>query len=183
MRAIARFTIRHARLTLGAWALVLVAALAFGASATDHIGQPSLRIPGSDSARAADLTNREFGGTISMAVLLEGPPKLVEQRGPRLVRELQEIEGVEVLSPWAIGGERVLKEPRGQALLALQVRRPFDRISDETMPAVAGGDRPRGAAAAEGADHRAWRRSCARSTSRRSTRSTRASCSRCRSCS
>ena len=71
-----------------------------------------------------------------MAVLLQGPPKLVEQRGPRLVRELQDIEGVEVLSPWAIGGERVLKEPRGQALLALQVRRPFDRISDETVPAV-----------------------------------------------
>ncbi len=136
MRAIARFTIRHARLTLAVWVLVLAAALAFGASATDHIGQPSLRIPGSDSARAADLTNREFGGTISMAVLLTGPPKVVEQRGPRLVRELQDIEGVEVLSPWAIGGERVLKEPRGQALLALQVRRPFDRISEETVPAV-----------------------------------------------
>ena len=136
MRAIARFTIRHARLTLVAWLLVLAAALAIGASATDHIGQPSLRIPGSDSARASDITNRQFGGTISMAVLLEGPPKVVEQRGPRLVRELQDIEGVEVLSPWAIGGERVLKEPRGQALLALQVRRPFDRISEETVPEV-----------------------------------------------
>ena len=136
MRAIARFTIRHARLTLAAWVLVLAAALALGASATDHIGQPSLRIPGSDSARASDVTNREFGGTISMAVLLQGPPKVVERRGPRLVRELQSIDGVEVLSPWAIGGERVLKEPRGQALLALQVRRPFDRISEETVPAV-----------------------------------------------
>ena len=136
MRAIARFTVRHARLTLGAWALVLVAALVLGASATDHIGQPSLRIPGSDSARASDLTSKEFGGTISMAVLLQGPPKLVERRGPALVRELQEIEGVQVLSPWAIGGERVLREPKGQALLALQVSRPFDEISKETTPEV-----------------------------------------------
>ncbi len=30
----------------------------------------------------------------------------------------------------------MLKEPRGQALLALQVRRPFDRISEETVPEV-----------------------------------------------
>lgn len=134
--AIARFCVRRARLVLGAWALLLLAALAIGESTTDHIGQPSLRIPGSDSARADDLTRKAFGGTISMAVLLKGPAKEVERRGPRLVRELQQIEGVHVLSPWAIGGERVLREPAGQALLALQVSRPFDEISQQTTPAV-----------------------------------------------
>ena len=71
-----------------------------------------------------------------MAVLLKGPPKVVEQRGPRVVRELQKIEDVQVLSPWAIGGARVLKEPAGQAMLALQVTKPFQEISEETMPAV-----------------------------------------------
>ncbi len=136
MRALARFTVRHARLVLVGWVLVFAAALVIGASATDHIGQPSLTIPHSDSARAAALTSDEFGGTISMAVLLEGPPAEVERRGPEIVRELQKVEGVQVLSPWAIGGSRVLKEPAGQALLALQVSRPFDEISSETTPAV-----------------------------------------------
>ena len=136
MRTVARFIVRHARLVLGAWAVVLVAALVIGASATDHIGQPSLTIPRSDSARAAALTSDQFGGTISMAVLLEGPPAVVERRGPQIVAELQKVKGVQVLSPWAIGGSRVLKEPAGQALLALQVSRPFDEISRETTPAV-----------------------------------------------
>ena len=60
---------------------------------------------------------------------------MVEAR-PALVRELERIDGVEVLSPWAIGGARVLREPPGQALLTLQVRKPFEQISDETTPAV-----------------------------------------------
>jgi RND superfamily putative drug exporter len=43
---------------------------------------------------------------------------------------------VDVLSPFAIGGDRRLREPPGQALLTLQVNRPAEEISDETIPAV-----------------------------------------------
>ncbi len=136
MTALARFAVRRRRLVLAAWLLVFVAAIIVGQGTRDQIRQPSLTIPGSDSARAGQLTERAFGGTISMAVLLEGPADLVERRGPVIVRELQEIEGVEVLSPWAIGGSRVLREPPGQAMLALQVARPFDEISAQTTPAV-----------------------------------------------
>ncbi|MCU0313703.1 MAG: MMPL family transporter [Solirubrobacteraceae bacterium] len=136
MRPIARFMVRHARLVLVAWLAVFAVALLFASTAQDNIRQPSLRIPGSEAARAGDLTTREFEGTISMAVLLSGPPEQVERQGPKVVRELQEIEGVQVLSPWAIGGARVLREPDGQALIALQVKRPFDEVSEETVPEV-----------------------------------------------
>ncbi|HMJ02368.1 MAG TPA: MMPL family transporter, partial [Conexibacter sp.] len=60
----------------------------------------------------------------------------VEREGPQIVRELQRIEGVEVFSPWAQGGRRVLRERPGQALLSIQVRRSFNEIFDETTPAV-----------------------------------------------
>ena len=76
---------------------VVAALVVIGASATDHIGQPSLTIPRSDSARATALTRDQFGGTISMAVLLEGPPAVVERRGPQIVAELQKVKGVQVL--------------------------------------------------------------------------------------
>ncbi len=136
MSAIARFIVRRRWFVLAAWALVLGLALVAGADTREHIRQPSLTIPGSDAERADSLSSREFGGTVSMAVLLKGPAAEVEKRGPRLVRELQEIDGVQVLSPWAIGGSRVLKEPSGQALLALQVKKPFEQVSEETTPAV-----------------------------------------------
>src|SRR5204863_3564485 len=73
---------------------------------------------------------------IAMAILLKGPPDQVERQGPVLVQRLQGIDGVQVLSPWAAGGARVLREPPGQALLTLQVKKPFQQISDETTPAV-----------------------------------------------
>src|SRR5689334_926562 len=41
-----------------------------------------------------------------------------------------------VLAVWAVGGARVMQEPAGEALLTLQVRRPFQHISDTTTPAV-----------------------------------------------
>src|SRR6185295_14020119 len=43
---------------------------------------------------------------------------------------------VDVLSPFAVGGDRRLREPPNQALLTLQVRRPNEEISKETIPAV-----------------------------------------------
>ena len=41
-----------------------------------------------------------------------------------------------MLSPFAIGGDPRLAEPPGQALLTLQVNKPAEEISDDTIPAV-----------------------------------------------
>lgn len=136
MRWLARFAARRPGPVLLVWAVAFVVALLAAPSARHHLRVTDLQIPGTPSARAAALTQREFGGTIAMAVLLKGPPALVEARGPAIVRALERIDGVEVLSPWAPGGARVLREPDGQALLTIQVRRPFQRIVDETTPAV-----------------------------------------------
>jgi len=121
---------------LALWAVAFVVAVLSTSYARDQIHETDLRIPGSDSSRAAELTQEQFGSTLAMAVLLEGPPRVVEREGPEIVERLERIEGVEVLSPWAQGGARVLREERGQALLSLQVSRSFREISDETTPAV-----------------------------------------------
>src|SRR5262249_49142030 len=39
-------------------------------------------------------------------------------------------------SPWASNGVRMLSEPRGQALLTIQVLRPFKQIAEQTTPAI-----------------------------------------------
>jgi len=122
MRQLARFAARRPGPVLLVWALAFVIALFFASKARHNLHETDLQIPGTDSARAAKLTRQQFGGTISMAILLKGPPQQVEQQGPPLVQRLERIKGVQVLSPWAIGGARVLKEPPGQALLTLQVQ-------------------------------------------------------------
>jgi uncharacterized membrane protein YdfJ with MMPL/SSD domain len=103
MRQLARFAIRRPGPVLLLWALAFVLALIFASKARNNLHETDLQIPGTDASRAAHLTQREFGGTISMAILLKGPPAIVEQRGPEIVRRLERIKGVQVLSPWAIG--------------------------------------------------------------------------------
>ncbi|HEX5146251.1 MAG TPA: MMPL family transporter [Conexibacter sp.] len=137
MRRLGRFATRRPAWVLGAWAVVFVIALLTASHARDQIHETDLRIPGSDSARASDLTASQFGSTLAFAVLLVGPRATVEHEGPAIVRRLGRIEDVEVLSPWNGQGRRVLQEKPGQALLTVQVRdKSFRQISDDTTPAV-----------------------------------------------
>lgn len=136
MRWLGRIGTRHPITILVVWAVAFAIALLTASSAQDQIAETDLQIPGTDSSRAAQLTRQEFGSTLAMAVLLTGRPAVVEREGPEIVGELQRIEGVEVFSPWAQGGRRVLREAPGQALLTIQVRRDFREIFEETTPAV-----------------------------------------------
>lgn len=136
MRWLGRFATRRPVAILAVWAVVFVVALLTASSARDQIHETDLKIPGTDSARAQELTQGQFGSTLAMAVLLTGPPAVVEREGPGVVRQLERIDGVEVFSPWTAGGGRVLREQPGQALLSIQVRHAFRQISDETTPAV-----------------------------------------------
>lgn len=136
MRILARISILRPRLVLGLWAAALIAALVFGAAARENLHETDLQIPGRPSQRAAELTEREFGSTISMAIVLKGPTKEINSEGPKLVKKLEEIDGVTILSPWDVSSQSTLRQPAGQALLTIQVSKPFEQISDETAPAV-----------------------------------------------
>ena len=139
MRHIARFAIRRPVPILIFWVGAFVVALFLAGNARDNLHETQLQIPGTDADRAAKLSERQFGGTISMAILLKAPPsreRALEREGRVLVQRLEQLPGVDVLSPFAIGGDPRLREPPGQALLTLQVNRPAEEISDKTIPAV-----------------------------------------------
>ena len=139
MTHIARLAVRHPVPILIFWVGAFLVALAFAGKARDNLHETQLQIPGTDADRAAKISERQFGGTISMAVLLKAPvseQRALEREGRVLARRLERIPDVSVLSPFAIGGDSRLAEPPGQALLTLQVNRPAEEISDETIPAV-----------------------------------------------
>jgi len=137
VRRLGRFAARRPWGMLGAWALVFAVALVTASSARHQIHETDLQIPGTPSARAAQLTKQQFGSTIALAILLLGRQPVVEAQGPRIVHQLERIPDVEVLAPWDRHGRRVVTEPHGQALLTIQVRnKSFRQISDTTTPAV-----------------------------------------------
>ena len=136
MRRLGRFAARRPIWVLSAWAVVFVVALLTASNARHQIHETDLQIPGSDSARAAQVSREQFGSTIALAVLLQGRQRVVEREGPLIVRQLGRIDGVEVLSPWNAAGRRIISDPPGQALLTLQVHKSLRQIFDDTTPAV-----------------------------------------------
>jgi RND superfamily putative drug exporter len=139
LRSIARFAIRRPVPILLVWIGIFVVALFLAGKARDNLHETNLQIPGTDSYRAAKLTERQFGSQISLAVLLKGPvgdEPTLRREANRLIARLERIEGVQVLSPYAIGGDRALREPPNQALLTLQVSRSEEEVSNDTLPAV-----------------------------------------------
>ena len=80
MRHIARLAIRRPVPILIFWIGAFVVALFFVGNARDNLHETQLQIPGTDADRAAKLSERQFGGTISMAILLKAPRRNVRPR-------------------------------------------------------------------------------------------------------
>jgi RND superfamily putative drug exporter len=139
LSTLARFAIRRPVPILVVWIGIFLVALFFAGKARDNLHETNLQIPGTDSARAAKLTQSQFGSEISLAVLLKAPTgdeQTLKAEAERLISRLEHIDGVQVLSPYAIGGSRALREPPNQALLTLQVSKSEEEVSKQTLPAV-----------------------------------------------
>ncbi len=111
--------------TLIGWA-VAIAVLAFlGAGITQRLAPMSLEVPGTPSSRAEAMLRAKFGNTIPIAILLKGPPALLDIQGRRLASELRDIHQVQVLSPWDRGITMHSLRPRpGAAFVLVNYIRP-----------------------------------------------------------
>ncbi|MBK5220604.1 MAG: hypothetical protein JJE35_12600, partial [Thermoleophilia bacterium] len=92
-------TARRPRLVLGAWVLVVAGLALLGTGITDRLAPTSLLVPGSPSARAHAMLEREFGDSVPVTVLIEGPARAVDRQGPRLAEALRRERDVQVMSP------------------------------------------------------------------------------------
>src|SRR3712207_9432452 len=74
-----------------------------GLSLESRLTPTTLYTPGTESARAAAIYSEEFGDGITIPVLLEGPPRALNEQGPALVRKLRAKDDLRVLSAWHRG--------------------------------------------------------------------------------
>ena len=140
MRHIARLAIRRPVPILIFWVGAFLVALLFVGKARDNLHETQLEIPGTaaDAGRRAEraaVRRLDRDGDPARGARGTCRPRSAA-KGRRLVRRLERIPDVDVLSPFAVGGDRRLREPPNQALLTLQVRKPNEEISKETLPAV-----------------------------------------------
>ena len=125
MRHIARLAIRRPVPILIFWVGIFLVALLLAGKARDNLHETHLQIPGPPPTGPRSSPSSQFGGSIAIAILLkapEGTSACSHARAERLVRRLERIQGVDVLSPFAVGGDRRCASRPNQALLTLQVQ-------------------------------------------------------------
>jgi RND superfamily putative drug exporter len=105
------------RLTLAAWGAAIAVLASFGVGIQDELREGDYVLPGTESARAADLDERGFGQNELTPVLLTGPREQLERQGPPFVRDLR--RHWTVLSPWDPGARSSQLRPSPRAALAL----------------------------------------------------------------
>ena len=96
----------------------------------------SVDVPGTESARGAELLERAFGDSAPFVVLLRGPAPALDRQGPRLIRDLRRDPRVTTLSPWDRGTiDRLRPSPR-RALVLVDFHVDSETATDEAVPAL-----------------------------------------------
>ncbi|QEC49803.1 MMPL family transporter [Baekduia soli] len=118
MLRLALLSIRRPVPTLLVW-LAVAAALTVAGLGVSHSLSPSVvTVPGSESSRAQTLADRQFGPSVLVPILLQGPAAQLDRQGPELVRRLAARSDTRVMSAWD-GGDaaKALRPAPGSAMI------------------------------------------------------------------
>jgi uncharacterized membrane protein YdfJ with MMPL/SSD domain len=103
MLHLARFSTRRPFVSFALWFAVAAALAAIGLGVSHSLSPTIVVVPGSESARAEHLAESNFGPSVLVPVMLEGPKAQLDAQGPALVKALSARRDTRVLSAWDIG--------------------------------------------------------------------------------
>jgi len=116
------FGARRPRAALAGWLVATAILAVIGLNVGRHLSVSNLLVPGTESAREAQLFEQQFGNSVSAPILLTGPSAALDREGPALVRGLATLSGTHVVSAWDGGSlGRSLRPSPGRALVLVDV--------------------------------------------------------------
>ncbi|CAB4910628.1 unannotated protein [freshwater metagenome] len=118
MRSLSALSLRRPALALVLFVVATLALAAFGGS-RQAVQPASLKVQGTESARAQALISGRFDESSTVPVLLSGPSKQVRSQGLALSRVLDDQPGVTLASPWNAPSLRKTLRPAPDQLLML----------------------------------------------------------------
>lgn len=98
---VARAIARAPRRLVAVWILLVAILAVLGAGIEHKLTVHIAYVPGSETARAHEIVQREFGNEEALVVMLHGPHRRLERQGATLARRFGELPRVQVVSPWA----------------------------------------------------------------------------------
>src|SRR6476660_3696384 len=89
MIRLAELSIRYPKRVLAFCIVVAAIAAVFAFGIGDQLSPSKTIIPGTESARAAQVAQDEFGQSVLVPILLQGPAAQIDIQGPKLVTALR----------------------------------------------------------------------------------------------
>src|SRR5579864_1267584 len=117
MISLAKLSIRRPKSSLAIWLVVGIALSLVGFGVSKTLSAPISVVPGTQSSRAQQLGNAQFGPTQLVPILLEGPRAQLNREGPPLVAALARRPYTRVLSAWDAGTAAAGLRPKPDAAM------------------------------------------------------------------
>jgi uncharacterized membrane protein YdfJ with MMPL/SSD domain len=137
MIRLAQFSIRRPKLALAVWGTIAAILVAIGFGVTDRLSPTMTFVPGSESTRAEELAESEFGPSALVPILLTGPKAQLDRQGPIVVHELKARGDTRVLSAWDAGETGDAMRPSAtEAMILASVARTDEEMLDGVQDSI-----------------------------------------------
>jgi RND superfamily putative drug exporter len=117
MLRLAKVSIRFPIHAIVVWAFIAFTLAAVGLGVSRSLSPSVTVVPGSESSRAQQLARDEFGSSVLVPILLEGPKRELDRQGPRLVAVLSARADTRVMSAWSTGETGTALRPTPNAAM------------------------------------------------------------------
>src|SRR5450755_1688724 len=137
MLTLARMSVRRPKLALAGWLLVAAVLTLIGFGVNNALSPSVTVVPGTQSSRAQQLANAQFGPTQLMPILLEGSKAQLNTQGPKLVVALAKRPNTRVLSAWDAGTASAGMRPDAtHAMIVVSVDRSEKNVVQYDLPQI-----------------------------------------------
>ena len=137
MIRLAQFSIRRPKLALAFWGTFAAILVAIGLGVSDRLSPTMTFVPGTESTRAEDLAESQFGPQHARPDPAHGASGQLDRQGPPLVRALKRRDDTRVLSAWDAGeaGE-AMRPSRTEAMILASVARTEEQMVDRYQRSI-----------------------------------------------
>jgi hypothetical protein len=137
--SLAKLSIRRPKAALAVWVTAGVVLSVIGVGVSKTLSPSITVVPGTQSSRAQQLGNAQFGPTQLVPILLEGPKAQLDRQGPPLVAALAKRPYTRVLSAWDAGSAGAgLRPSSTAAMIVVSVDRSEKHAVQYDEPQIEG---------------------------------------------
>ncbi len=137
MLSLAKLSIRRPKIALAVWLVVGVVLGLIGLGVSHSLSPSVTVVPGTQSSRAQQLGNAQFGPTQLVPIMLEGPKARLNRQGPKLVVVLSKRANTRVMSAWDAGTASAELRPKPTAaMIIVSVDRPERDVVKYDQPQI-----------------------------------------------